>query len=368
MTPLRVLLLVALLVVGAAAPYGVSPFVLGIATSGLIIGLLAVSVDLMGGYGGHISFGSAGIFSAAAYGLGFAANHGVGTTSALAGGATAGLFVTLISGAMVWRVKAAPFVMVTLAQGMVVFSLAQNWIDVTGGDAGLAGINRPLGATEDWQFYYLTLVVVAVITLATWGLTRTRFGLALKALRDSEERASSMGYNTGAIRFTAFCCHGVIATIAGILFGLYSGFITPSSSALATSGQAIAAMVIGGAGTLVGPLLGGLFVAFLSQYVSIHVEQWLVILGATYIAVVIYLPSGFVGALNQRLPGRWRRSDRTEPPPGRAGDEITQPLHAEKRHNAESRFTMPNTASPDRTDFTGDPTGRSSKPREERHD
>ena len=326
MRRLSLLLLTVLVVAGITVPYVVPPFLLSVAIAGLIIGLLAVAVDFMGGYAGHISFGSAGIFSAAAYGLGFAADRGSGVASALTLGLVAGLFVTVTSAMMIWRVRAAPFVMVTLAQGMVVYSLAQNWIDVTGGDVGLSGITRPSVVSEDWQFYYVTLGVVGLLTAAAWMITRTQFGLAMQALRDSEDRAISMGYNTGAIRFLAFCGHGLIATVAGLLFGLYAGFVTPSSSALVTSGQAIAAMLIGGMGTLVGPVLGGLLVAFLSQYVSIYISEWLVILGTVYIVVVILLPRGLVGTINRLLvrsgspadtasPTR-PDSDHTDPHPG----------------------------------------------------
>lgn len=299
-TKAKLLLGVAALAVGIALPYVVSGFILGIATLGLILGLFAMSMDLLAGYGGLVSLGHAGIMATAAYGVGYmAARAEAGYPAQLLAGLGGGLGAAALFGLMAMRTSKVYYLMVTLAQGMVVFGLASTLTPITGAENGLIGVYRPDMFIRDWQFYYLCLALVTVSFAALVVVVRSPFGLALRGLRESESRLRMLGYNPTLHKFYGFMLSGLFATIAGILFAYNNEFVSPTVAAFNTSAQAVLMIILGGIGTLIGPLLGAFVIVYVENVVSIQIDRWPTVMGLIFIVMVLFARTGIAGGVRR---------------------------------------------------------------------
>ncbi|HSJ83381.1 MAG TPA: branched-chain amino acid ABC transporter permease [Acidimicrobiia bacterium] len=297
---LKLLLLAGAIGVGIALPYLVSPFLVGLATLALIGGLFSMSIDLLGGYGGLITLGQAGVSAAAGYGVGYMANRvGAGYATQILTGLAVGLLVSAIFGVMAMRSDSVYFIMITLAQGMIVWGLSIRLNRITGAENGLTGISRPAGLTLYWQYYWFALGVVALCSLLLYVLVRSPFGSATRGIRESESRMRMLGYNTSLQKFYLFMVAGFFATIAGILLVYLNQFISPSSAHLTTSAIGVLQAILGGMGTLVGPLIGSFVIVFIRNVVSQYLERWPTLLGLTFIVVILFARRGIVGALSR---------------------------------------------------------------------
>lgn len=286
--------------VGFAVPYTVGPFILGTATLALIYGLFAMSINLLAGYSGLLSLGQAGIMAMSAYGVGYVASRlEGGYLQQIVTGMVAALVASLIFGLMAMRTSRVYFLMVTLAQGMIVYGLAHSLAPVTGAENGLTGIYRPEFLTEDWQFYYLCLAVVLISGALMWVVVRSPFGLALRGLRESSSRVRMLGYNVTAYRLYGFMLSGFFAGVAGVLFAYNNEFVSPSVAEFNTSAQAILMIILGGIGTLSGPLFGAFVIVFIQNVLSIEIDRWPTVMGLIFIAMVLFARTGFVGAVTK---------------------------------------------------------------------
>lgn len=297
--------LAAAVVGGIALPYVVSPFILNTATLALIMALFALSINLLAGYGGLVSMGQAGIMACSAYGVGYVATHEIGghLTQVLVGLAAA-IAVSTIFALMAMRTSAVYFLMVTLAQGMIVWGLAHSLTSITGSENGLTGVYRPTWVTEDWQYYYLCLAVALLCAGAMWVIIRSPFGLALRGLRESHSRLRMLGYNPTLHKFYGFMLSGFFAGVAGVLFAYNNQFVSPSVAEFATSAAGVLMILLGGIGTMSGPVIGAFVIVFAQNWLSIHVERWLTIEGIVFVILVLFAPEGFVGAVSKL----WRRA------------------------------------------------------------
>lgn len=290
---------------GSALPYVVSPFILGTATLALIMGLFALSINLLAGYGGLVSLGQAGIMACSAYGVAYVATHGIGghLTQVLVGLVSA-IAVSTIFALMAMRTSAVYFLMVTLAQGMIVWGLAHSLTSITGSENGLTGVYRPDWVAEDWQYYYLCLAILLLCAGVMWVIIRSPFGLALRGLRESHSRLRMLGYGPTLHKFYGFLLSGFFAGVAGVLFAYNNQFVSPSVAEFATSAAAVLMVILGGIGTLSGPVIGAFVIVFAQNWLSIHVERWLTIEGIVFVILVLFAPDGFVGGLSKL----WRRA------------------------------------------------------------
>ncbi len=305
-------LLAAAITFGVAAPYIVSPFITGLLTLGLVAGLFAMSIDLMSGYGGLVTLGQAGISATAAYGVGYIANNSDWGFAAQVGiGLTAGLVASAVFAAMAMRAEGVYFMMITLAQGMIIWGLSIRLYSVTGAENGLTGIERPAAISEYWQYYWFVLGVVLICSALLFVIVRSPFGYAVKGLRESESRLQVLGYNPMFQKFYVFMLSGVFATISGLLLVYLNEFISPSSVTLASSAIGLLEAILGGFGTLVGPVIGAFIIVFMRNIVSTYVERWPTLIGVLFIVVVLYARGGIVGGISS-LWHRWLR--------GRGGD------------------------------------------------
>ena len=298
------LLAAAALAVAFAAPYVFSSYLVGIIAAGLIFGLFAMSINLMAGWLGLVSLGQAGIMATAGYAVAYVAVRDGSYLEQLAAGVGAGLLVSAVFGLMSMRTGGVYFLMITLAQGMVVWGMAYRMSSVTGGENGLVGIYRPESLAPYWVYYYVVVSVVLVCFLLLWLITRSPLGLTFQGLRDSESRMVALGYSPALYKFYAFMLSGAFATVAGIIYVYHHEFISPTTAEFMRSGHGVLMTILGGVGTLTGPVIGALIIVFIENVVSVHIGRWPTVMGVIFILVVLFARSGLVGGVSSA----WRRT------------------------------------------------------------
>ncbi len=297
--PVLALALGALLIL-LAVPYLATSYYVSIVTEILVFGLLAMSIDVLGGYLGLMPLGHAGVMGVAAYVMGYLISKAHWSwPGAVATGLLATLVIALVFGLLAVRTSGIFFVMITLAEGMLVWGLAYRWSSVTGAENGIRGISRPEFATVYWQYYYFVLAVFAVCGVVLALLVRSPFGLVLRGIRDSESRMRTLGYNVTLHKLLAFVASGLFAGIAGVLYAWYNQFISPSAINITASTEAILMVVLGGPGTLLGPVLGAAVIVFIKNILSAYVARWPTIMGLIFIGVVLFAQEGILGALRR---------------------------------------------------------------------
>jgi branched-chain amino acid transport system permease protein len=290
-----------------AAPYVLPSYVVSLLTLVFIAALLAGSVNLLAGLGGLVSIGHAGIAAAGAYGVAWATVHDLGPPAALGVAAALTLAVSVVYALTTMRTSGIVFLMITLALGITVFGLALKLSSVTGGQNGLTGIRRPEVVGEWWQFYFFTAAVYGLCLLALAAVARSPFGLLLRGVRESQSRMTSLGYSVTAVKFVAIVVSGAFAGAAGVLLAWNSEFLSPSAASFARSALAVVMVIVGGTGTLLGPLVGAGIVVAAEYWLSSYVERWQTVLGAVLILVVLFAPRGIVGGLEDLARQRSHR-------------------------------------------------------------
>lgn len=308
---------VAVLILGYL-PYLVGPFYISLATQALFFGLFALSINLISGFGGMITLGHAGLMGVAGYGLAIlSVNEGWSLAAAVIGALVATVLVSVFFALLVVRTRGTYFVMITLAEGMVIWGIALRWQELTGGENGIPGVPKPDRFDSYWQFYYLVLVVVAVGTLLIALLVRSPFGLSLKGIRDAEDRLAPLGYNATLHKLIAFTIAGFFAGVAGVLLAMYNSFIGPSDVFFLASAEGLLMSILGGIATISGAYVGAGVVVIVTNWVSSYVDRWQTLLGVIFVLVILFAPDGIVGAwtrwvwnpLTKRL-GRRERAPR----------------------------------------------------------
>jgi branched-chain amino acid transport system permease protein len=290
-------------VVLVALPLALTSYQLGLLTKILIFAIFAMSLNLILGYTGLPSLGHAAYFGVAAYTVGLlalrvTANFWLDFGAGLAAAAvTAGLF-----GLLALRAQGSYLLMITLALAQVTWGIAFGWRWLTGGDDGLPGVPRP-GAGLPWSlaggiaFYYFVLAVFALAVAILAVVVASPFGRALVGIRESERRMEVLGYDTWLYKYVVFVVAGIFAGLAGALFVYYNGFVSPAYLSIVFSATGLIMVILGGAGTLLGPALGSAVIVVLENLISAQTERWLTVLGVIYVAVTLFAPAGLVGLL-----------------------------------------------------------------------
>lgn len=288
-------------------PLAVNPFILNVFALSFAIAVLATSIDLTGGYSGLMSLGQAGIMASSAYGVGIAATrYGLGYPLQILAGLLAAIFVSLLFGVMIMRASGIQYLMVTLAQGMIVWGLSIRMYSLTGGENGIKGIERPPFLDGDIPFFYFSLGVLLLALLIKWLITRSPLGLALRGLKDSAVRLNMIGYNIAFLKFYSFVLSGALAGLAGIILVYYNRLISPPAAGFTMSGKGVLAVLLGGIGTLIGPVLGAVIITYVENFLSGYVARWPTILGLIFVLAVLFARTGIIGAL-EGITGRITR-------------------------------------------------------------
>ncbi len=282
-----------------------SAYPLTLLTQAAIVGILAMSLDVLLGYTGLPSLGHAAYFGVAAYAVGIlATDYQRGFVTCLVAGILLATLTAALFGLLAIRASGTYFLMITLALGMVVWGLAFRWVSMTKGDNGIAGVPRPdlplpWSLAAPLPFFYFALAA-AVLAWALLGLlVRSPFGLSLMGIRESESRMRALGYNVWLHKYLAFIIAGAFAGLAGVFWAYYNGFVSPVDVQLVTSVETLLMVALGGPGTLAGPALGAAVIVFLKNFVSVYTKRWLLILGAVYIGVILFAPHGVLGAFRR---------------------------------------------------------------------
>jgi branched-chain amino acid transport system permease protein len=277
--------------------------------------LFAVSVDLLLGYVGLLSFGHAAFWGTSAYATGLlAARAGLPFPLAVLGGAVAAAALALPIGYLAVRRTGIYFAMVTLAFAQMVYFIANQWRSVTGGENGLQDVPRSLftvDLSDPYYFYYWMLPLVLFGLFAAWRIVHSPFGRVLVAIRDNPVRARALGYPVHRYKILAFVLSAFLAGLGGGLFAVSHQFVTLDDLHWTTSGQAVVVVVMGGIGTLWGGVLASALVVRLQDVLSLaHFEQVGLITGGIFVVVVLVFRKGIWGttaALIQRVPVPGRR-------------------------------------------------------------
>jgi branched-chain amino acid transport system permease protein len=301
----RAAFLAVVLAAALALPWAGGPFWTGLATQMLIFGLLALSVDLLLGHAGLFSLTHASFFAVSAYTVAILqVRYGVSTALAAPAGILLGTLLAAVFGISV-RTRGVYFILITIALGYVVWGVAHRWSSFTGGDNGVTNVPfpalGPVAVGSHTQYYYVVLAIVILLGLGYRVLIRSPFGLGLRGIKASETRMQSLGYRTSLHLYAAFVLSGAIASLAGVLYVYYNKFVNPVAASFPISVEAALMAIVGGTGTIVGPFIGAGVVLGLRNWVSSFVDMHHAIMGAVFIATVLWAPDGLVG-----LAGRIR--------------------------------------------------------------
>jgi branched-chain amino acid transport system permease protein len=307
MTGRAVMVAAIVIAVAAALPLVLTNYQVGLATEILIFGVLAMSIDILAGFAGRTSLGHGAIFGVSTYVVVYAtAQAGLSPASAFALGIVAATLVAVIFGLLAVRTSGVYFLLLTLALGMIVWGICLRWTQVTGGENGMRGDVRPEWLVSHRAFYWAVLAAASLVSYAMWRFVRSPFGLTLLGIRDSESRMRSLGYNVSVHLFVGFAVSGFFAGIAGALYAMFNNFVSPSTVALAQSVEGVLMMIAGGVGTLFGGFVGAAAIIALENVVSAYTERWQMVLGITFILIMIFTPEGIIGTLRAMLKRKER--------------------------------------------------------------
>ena len=295
------------------------PFLISLFSRILIYALVALSLDLILGFGGMVSLGHAAFFGAGAYVVAILAFHGAegsalfglpigitGTEDAIiswpaAIGVSAGL--AFVIGAVSLRTSGVYFIMITLAfaQMMYFFFIS---LEKYGGDDGLSMVQRNrfggLDLSDDATFYYVCLGLLLLSFAFSRRLVKSRFGMVIRGCKENERRMRALGFPVYRYKLTCFVIAGAVAGLAGGLIANQTEFVSPNLMHWTVSGEIMIMVILGGMGTLFGPIFGAAAYLLLEEVLSIYTEHWMLFLGPALIAVVLFARRGLVGWLEER--------------------------------------------------------------------
>ena len=280
-----------------------------LASEMLIFAIFALGYDIIFGYTGLLSFGHAMFFGIGAYGTGLVLTRWIPSLFlGLATGIAISLPVAFIVGFLSIRRRGIYFVMVTLAFCKMLYFIAFKWTSLTGGDNGLHGVPRPLIGPFDLNsellFYYFVFSIFALSVLVAFRIVSSPFGRVLQSLRENEDRAKSIGYNTDNFKVISFVTSAFFSSLAGGLYAVHLNFVPLDTLSIFTSGDVVIMALVGGIGTLYGPIFGAMLIVYLKNLLSAWMENWNLIMGLLFISSVLAFRKGILPVLRERLWGR----------------------------------------------------------------
>jgi branched-chain amino acid transport system permease protein len=282
-------------------------FVLTLFTRIVILALAAVSLNLIMGYGGMMSFGHAAYLGIGGYAVGILAHEGIGSgfiqwPVALAASA---LFA-LVVGALSLRTRGVYFIMITLAFAQMAYYIASG-LARYGGDDGLTIYKRSdfaglINLSSRVQFYYLCLACLLGAMYLVWRIVNSRFGMVVQGLRSNEQRMQAIGFPANRYRLACFVIAGMMCGLAGALLANNTDFVSPAAMYWTRSGDLMVMVILGGMGSMFGPVIGAIVFLLLEEFLSQVTEYWALIMGPLLLLIVLFGRGGIMG-----LVGRFSR-------------------------------------------------------------
>lgn len=277
-----------------------------LASEMLIFAIFAVGYDIIFGYTGLLSFGHAMFFGVGAYTMALVLMQWVPSLFvAFFAGTILSLILAFVIGFLSIRRKGIYFVMITLAFCQMLYFVALKWSSLTGGDNGLHGVQRPTIGPIDLNveivFYYFVLFVFVLSVIAAFRIINSPFGRVLRSLKDNEDRARSIGYNTYRFKMLSFMISAAFASLAGGLYAIHSNFVPLETLHIDTSLNVVIMTLVGGVGTLYGPIFGAMLIVILKNLLSNWLGSWNLIMGLIFIFSVLTLRKGLLPVLKEHL-------------------------------------------------------------------
>lgn len=300
--------LIAVLALLTLVPLTGSRYYVFLLTDALIFGLFAVSLNLLLGYTGLVSFGQAAYFGIGSYAYALLikkAGLAFGVAFALTG--LSGAAAALIIGFFCVRLTKIYFAMLTLAFSQIVWAIIFKWNSLTGGDTGIYGIDFPEFIGSKAKFFYFTLVVVVVSVFLLRRIVNSPFGRILTTIRDNPERTEFIGINVKLFQLLAFIISGFFSAIAGGLFAIFNHSIFPDFCYWPISAEVLIMTLLGGMYSFFGPMVGAGVLLYLRLEVTSYTEYWPFILGSILVLLLFFFPGGIVGFIQDQIK-RWRPS------------------------------------------------------------
>ena len=287
---------VVVMVILLLVPLTESRYLVDLATEILVYVLFALSLNVIIGFSGNVSFGHAAYFAIGGY-----ANAILLTTyewplilsfpAAVLLSALAAAFVAYFC----TRLTDIYFAMLTLAFSMLIWAIAFKWRSVTGGDDGFVGVAVPEMLSTRVPFYYFTLIIVSTSVVLLWMICHSAFGQSLVAVRENLTRAGFIGVNTRLMRGAAFVVAGSFAGIAGAIFAMYNRGVYTESAFWTESAQVLIMTLLGGMYSFFGPAIGAATLYILERFANEYTQYWPTVLGLILLVIVLVLPEGLVG-------------------------------------------------------------------------
>jgi branched-chain amino acid transport system permease protein len=286
-------------------PLGASEFYISLITEMLIMALFALSLNLLLGYGGMVSFGHAAFFAIGAYAFALLLKKaGWAYFLAMAAAPVAAGIGAAIIGWFCVRLTRLYFAMLTLAFAQIIYTILCEWHAFTGGDDGLINLPIPEFFMSTTHYYYLVLITVLVGVALIRLVISSPFGKALQALRDNPTRTESIGLNVRRYQWVAFAVAGFFAGLSGGLFGGLSHKVFPNSAHWIQSAEVLMMCLIGGIGNFSGPIVGASLLLFLDKEIGNYTEYWPLVMGALLLFFVLFFRGGIMGFIS-RAVGRF---------------------------------------------------------------
>lgn len=285
----------------------------------LILGLFAMSFNLIYGFMGQISFGHAAFFGLGAYGTAILFREFTDGTAeittlqfflALLAGPPVAAVGALIVGFFCVRLTGIYFAILTLAFGELLFYVVFSWYGFTGGDDGIQRLLPPPAFRDATVYYYFTMAIVFACAALMWRITRSPFGFVLRAMRENQLRTRFLGINVRRYMLINFVVAGAFAGVAGALWGPFTRSVGPLLLGWQESGIAVFMTLIGGAGYFVGPAVGSIVYTFLHAYVTGFTVYWPLTIGSIILLIVLFAPGGLLGIIDSKLISRFLEKDR----------------------------------------------------------
>ena len=273
------------------------------ATQIAILGMAALSVDLLLGYAGLITFGQAALFGVGAYAAGMLTDAGIGNALIVWPAATVvAMLFALVIGALSLRTSGFQFIMVTLAFAQMVYYGAQS-LRAYGGDNGFILPRRNdvagIALANHVTFYYVVLALLIVVAVFATRLVHSQFGLVIRGGRDNERRLAALGFPPYRYKLVVFTIAGGIAGLAGALIANHSSFVSPALMSWQMSGQLLAMVILGSAGTLIGPIFGAAIYLVFAQVLSDYTDHWMLFFGPLLVIRVLFIRDGVWGLITR---------------------------------------------------------------------
>jgi branched-chain amino acid transport system permease protein len=294
----------AILALAAAVPLAGEVFYTRLATQTAILGMVALSVDLLIGYGGMLTFGQAAFFGIGAYVTGILTLNGV--TSAFIAwpiAIVAAAAVALVVGALALRTSGFQFIMVTLAFAQMIYYF---WLSLRqfGGENGFSLPARntigPIGIENHTTFYYVVLALLVASVFLSLRLVNSQFGMVIQGIRDNERRVSALGFPPFRYKLVLFCLAGAISGLAGALMANHTSHVSTELLSWQQSGNFLGMVILGSSGTIVGPIFGAAIFVLFQQVVSDWSQHWLFFFGLLIVVRILVFKSSVLKFLSRR--------------------------------------------------------------------